>query len=269
MAWPSATFMDWKHFLHFASHLTVGSPAQVSYAFRGQADAKWSLQPSLLRHLKPGVSPEEALRVEDRLLRSFQSQAHLHIGPSLVNLTSLLFDWWALMQHHGAPTRLLDWTASPFVAAYFAVEQLWDRDGAIWFVHVKDLRNQMVTQFGDVYQKQEPALSSYFRDPKAQASLQPWFPRRMSERMLAQQGFFLMSPQVIADHEVMIDDACHGVAASGDVYQKVVVPRTVKPDFLRMLRSMNIAASSLFPGIDGLGRMLTELARLETYFPET
>jgi len=70
---------------------------------------------------------------ERDLLFRFQQQAHLYVRhpPSAGNLSS----WFALMQHHGPPTRFLDWTKSPYVAAYFALQEEAEREekrSAVW-----------------------------------------------------------------------------------------------------------------------------------------
>jgi FRG domain len=95
------------------------------WGFRGRENAEWFLHPTLDRavevsgegagfsfvtHLDRGVT-------EDRLLFRFNQQAHRHLRhlPDKDDIVT----WLALMQHHGAPTRLIDWTKSPYLAAYF------------------------------------------------------------------------------------------------------------------------------------------------------
>ena len=68
------------------------------------------------------------------LLQEFQRRAHLHLPAH--HLPADVIEWLALLQHWGGPTRLLDFTASPYVAAYFAVEDAREQDGfcAVWAV---------------------------------------------------------------------------------------------------------------------------------------
>jgi len=268
MAWPEVTFRDWDHFLRMVSSLTVGSPFETAYLFRGQSDAGWQLEPSLLRYLSTDATPEEALTIERHSMRDFGSQAQLNVGTGFVPSGPATLPWLSLMQHYGCPTRLLDWTKSPFVAAYFAVEQGWDYDGAIWLFHVADMRAQMSKDFADVYLKVEPEFSRYLSDPEPDPSLQPWFPNTLTERMVAQQGAFTFSPFILGKPDKIIDDALSPLCPREDgseVYRKVVVLRELKPTFLRMLRTMNVTAASLFPGADGLGRSVSESVKLTAH----
>ena len=95
-----------------------------SFAFRGQADAGDDLHTSLGRL---GGPPE----LEGHLLRNFRKYAQRKAAPG-----DSVWNWLAVAQHHGLPTRLLDWTYSPYVAMHFATENLdrYDRDGVIWCV---------------------------------------------------------------------------------------------------------------------------------------
>ena len=93
-------------------------------------------------HGSPSLSllakqPEEAIRLEDVARQEFMSKAHLFIDLGNMDKVKTIPCWWALMQHHGALTRLLDWTASRYVAAYFATQQDGSvHDGAVWcFCH--------------------------------------------------------------------------------------------------------------------------------------
>ena len=104
----------------------------------GQADEDWPLRPFLLR-IGANLLSSELLAVEASSRREFEAQAHLHVSPNVLSATTDDVDWWALMQHHGAPTRVLDWTLSPFVAAYFAVRDHPKTNGTVWWVNSQAL----------------------------------------------------------------------------------------------------------------------------------
>src|SRR5438067_773979 len=89
------------------------------WIFRGHASANWLLRSTLERRTPAG---ESAFITERYLQQQFKRRAHTYLaGQSLPENAG---DWLALMQHFGAPTRLLDFTRSPYVAAYFAFEEL-------------------------------------------------------------------------------------------------------------------------------------------------
>ena len=104
-----------------------------------------------------------------------------------------------------------------------------------------------------------------FKDPAAPATLMFWYPDRKSPRFVAQQSFISIGTNVLANHEDLIGAACAVSLKSnpGKVYyQKWIIPKALKPECLRNLRAMNIAAHSLFPGIEGTCRSTAESARL-------
>jgi hypothetical protein len=95
------------------------------WIYRGQADANWWLKPSieLFRDsLKVPVCQYSVIDLEKQFLYQFQSIA----SQFLENLPGLdeHLEWLAVLQHYGTPTRLLDWTYSPTVAAYFALREV-------------------------------------------------------------------------------------------------------------------------------------------------
>src|SRR5713226_3997487 len=107
--------------------------AGMRWLFRGQSNADWSLLPSFTRMTKQfGVNREDAEYSEMALTGQFHSRALVHLPPAMLPATNSVTDQWIIMQHFGAPTRLLDWTQSPYVAAYFAVDLSADTDAAVW-----------------------------------------------------------------------------------------------------------------------------------------
>src|SRR5205085_485887 len=105
------------------------------WIFRGQADAKWHLETSLERVRKSrGILPRDLASLEGGLIRRFKRQYH-HYSADPPEKDNQI-EWLALMQHHGAPTRMLDWTYSFYVACFFAFEDV--RPGSkctIWAVN--------------------------------------------------------------------------------------------------------------------------------------
>lgn len=275
MSWPTVQVESWEAFERRVAQLARPLSAQTAYLLRGQADSTWTLKPSINRLLPDKVTVEQALQVESLGLQQFKEQAHLHLRsallPSMVHVPGAQFigEWWALMQHHYAPTRLLDWTLSPYVALYFAVEREFDKDGAVYLVH----RHTIEASYREYFADRNSISEKQLQDPQAKPALFAWSPARSTERFVAQQGYFTVATNLLADQGQLIVGACTDAASKAKdqlYYSKWVVPATLKPSFLRRLRMMNIAAHSLFPGIDGLGRSLAESARLaSTHLPST
>jgi hypothetical protein len=107
--------------------------------YRGMPDASMHLLSSLQRLLgetaeaRMTLSPNKARHIEEGMVSTFQRYAH---GTTSLSSDSSLWEWLALAQHHGLPTRLIDWTKSPYVALHFATYKasLMSRDSVIWVI---------------------------------------------------------------------------------------------------------------------------------------
>lgn len=213
------------------------------YFFRGQADASWGLEPSLLRRYKrtgKDFDQQKMIDIEQEARNEFILQAHLHISDYVIGKTRDQWDWWGLMQQYGAPTPMLDWTKSPYVAAYFAANGHFDREGSIWYVSygplIEAMKNLMPTD----------------------RKVRPYFYITPTDRLVAQQSVATFSDDLTADQALILDELmpedCNPL-----VFHRITFPANQKVTILKELRQMNISAASLFPGIDGLGLSIAEL----------
>jgi hypothetical protein len=165
------------------------------------------------------------------------------------------------MQHYGAPTRLLDWTASPFVALYFAVVSHPDTPGAVWLIHPATVEQHYKQATGaPIPFDDEVQQEQFFDDPRPLLMCLQTF--RPTDRMSAQQTRFTLATSSLADH---VDLIGAGVPSTlkARCFVKLVIPPNDKPSYLRHLRRMNVTARALFPGADGLGRSIAEAIKLE------
>lgn len=109
---------SWESFLKL-----IADTPYTHWAFRGEQHAEWPLYSALSRYLQTfQVNPRAWPEQEQRILRIFKRKAHQYL-PQPPHIDDD-FQWLALMQHHGAPTRLIDFTWSPYVAAFFALSAL-------------------------------------------------------------------------------------------------------------------------------------------------
>src|SRR6516225_3953599 len=119
---------SWEAFLKL-----IVQPPYSNWAFRGERDERWPLYSSLSRYLQNfGVDQGAWAQQEGRILRVFKRKAHQFLVQPPEPDDD--FQWLALMQHHGAPTRLIDFTWSPYVAAFFALERTL-HDGVVWSIN--------------------------------------------------------------------------------------------------------------------------------------
>lgn len=216
-------------------------------------------------------SREAALLVEDQAHSAFLKEARLYgtRDPDIVfpEHELPLIDWWAVMQHYGAPTRLLDWTLSPFVAAYFAVEREAEQPGAVYLLQPYKLHeaNSLSNEY-----KALQASETVWDGAATKASFVMAYAqsRYSATRMIAQQGHYTVCTDVLGDHGDVIAKTMppQGDSKSPPFY-RLVIPAELKPEFRQHLRTMNVTASSLFPGVDGLGRSIAERIRLHIENP--
>jgi hypothetical protein len=237
----------------------LGHLSQVrDWAFRGQFNAHQPLYSSLSRYFKTfRIDRKVWAAQEERILRIFKRKAHNYLSP--VPDYGDHFQWLALMEHHGAPTRLLDFTWSPYVAAFFALESA-TGDSAVWAINpAKMMQHQDITPPRQAGSKHIDAL-----DPRVGGNFKKHYlrgtkpfvwlgePEVMNRRLIAQSGTFLM-PSVL---HLSIEDILARYSGSRDILLKFVLKTPVRETAMRELYSMNITHATLFPDLDGLARSM-------------
>jgi hypothetical protein len=202
--------------------------------------------------------PADVARLELALLRNFRKYAHGE-GPN----TDSLWDWMALAQHRGLPTRLLDWTYSPLVALHFATEdpKTYDTDGLVWCVNFVEahkrlparLRRSLERESSDTFTvdmlgsfKSLAHFDRLSRTPFV-AFLEP---PAVDRRILNQHALFSLMSSPMA----RLDD---WLRRHPELWRQVVVPAKLKWEIRDKLDQANVNERVLFPGLDGLSKWLS------------
>jgi hypothetical protein len=264
MAWEEIRIEKGSDLHDQFDSLFDGSLSENPYLFRRQSDARWSLRDSLSRPLQDFLHVADVRPFEINAFKHFFGQAQLFLDPSSLPARKSLVAWWTLMQHFGCPTRLLDWTKSPFVATYFAVSDNIEQDGAIWaFDASSAVRSDTGPTIVDVRKtidETEDNVDVFWKGPQKQF-MHPFVLVRQHLRCVTQQGAFTLCGILGTEHDQIIDNLLVG----GDPrsHLKFIIDRDLKLDALGRLMSMNITASSLFPGLDGFGRSIRESLLVE------
>jgi FRG domain len=221
-----------------------------NFAFRGRPLADEDLTTSLAR------LGGDTTAIERPLLRHFRKYAARDEVP--VDST---WNWLALGQHHGLPTRLLDWTYSPYVALHFATARAtaFDRDGAVWMVDYvrahelapRKLREQLEREAANVFTTEMiAAVASDFGELDELAEFVVFVePPSFDERIVNQYALFSLASQP----DVSLDG---WLAAHPELTRKLVIPAELKWEVRDKLDQANVTERVLFPGLDGLSRWL-------------
>lgn len=236
----------------------VAGPKYRSWAFRGQADARWPLYSSISRYLKDhGVHPQAWAQQEERIVRIFRRKAHLFLEH--VPDETDVFQWLALMQHHGAPTRLLDFTWSPFVAAFFALERA-TTSAAVWALCHPEIwkakhrfagRKDLISE--DELGLRVPGNYERFFLGNAVPFVVTGEPMVMNQRLVAQSGTFVV-PGVL---DLPVEDVLATYPHPERTVVKFVLDTSkIREEAMFTFYNMNITNATLFPGLDGMARSL-------------
>ncbi len=222
------------------------------YAFRGLSDARYPLATTLMRL---GGNYWE---LERHLLRNFKKYAH----GSVVERDSL-WHWLSVAQHYGLPTRLLDWTYSPFFAMHFATANLekFQTDGAIWAVNYvlahqllpEKLRRCLEGEGANVFTvemlSEAIATLAELSSLAADDSAIFFEPPSIDDRIINQFAFF----SVMSDPQLTLDA---WLRRHPHIWRRIVIPAALKWEIRDKLDQGNITERVLFPGLDGLSRWL-------------
>jgi hypothetical protein len=221
-----------------------------TFAFRGRGDASDDLRNSLLR------LGGNAGDLEGHIVRAFRKYAALDAVPR-----DTIWDWLALGQHHGLPTRLLDFTFSPYVALHFVTNELAlaDVDGAVWCVdYVRlhdelpdDARALLDREGADVFTTEllariAPDLEELSRFDDFVAFVEP---PSFDARIVNQYALFALGSRP----ELSVDA---WLAERPELWRRVIVPAELKWEVRDKLDLANVTERVLFPGLDGLSRWL-------------
>jgi hypothetical protein len=226
---------------------------RTAYAYRGNAVAAHDLRSSLAR------LGGETAELERHVLRAFRKYAQRDAVPG-----DSTWNWLAVAQHFGAPTRLLDWTYSPFVALHFATPytEEFDIDGAIWCVDYSKtnallpptLKAVLADEGSDVFTAE--MLHQAASGPREFDALAPeefvvfFEPPSLDARIVNQSALFALKSNPVTGLD-------RWLANHPDVYFRLIIPAELKWEVRDKLDQAGITERVLFPGLDGLSRWLT------------
>jgi len=241
-----------------------------NFIYRGQADSAWPLKSSLERVIGAGWSAEKAQKFEDYALQQFRSKFHLYDRENSHPVSKLA--WLSVMQHYGVPTRLLDFTESPYIALYFALESYTHHLGrdiawfaldystillkSIEYIQTKDsgFKETRSTVFDRRDEVFDTVVDRFAYDIAWIAE-----PQVLNARLDRQGGSFLLS----GNRSLQIEAVLALPLYDGVSLRKLVIPATLVPGIFALLRKMNITSKSLYGDLEGLARSIR--MRLQQY----
>ena len=235
-----------------------GDHLRSPYVFRGMDVAGWSLATSLQR--LPKKNSTNTKLIERSLVRNFRKYANAGAFDEKS-------EWYvlAVAQHNGLPTRCLDWTTSPLIAAHFACgdEKYKNDDGAIWCIHagilrqINELSNPKVASLrGIAWVYDTRLLEGNFHDLKElDSSYQDgelmllWEPPSLDSRIANQVGLLSIMNDPTDSQNTFLQNHYNNYP---DLVLRIIMNAKMKSEVRDMLDQNNISERTLFPGLPGL-----------------
>jgi hypothetical protein len=223
------------------------------YVYRGLSDHSFELQSSLIR------LGGDFKNLEKNLIRNFSKYAYKNDYAHYS-----IWNWMSLAQHHGLPTRLLDWTFSPYVALHFSTVETSKNniDGVIWAVDFIKLIDMLPSEFKKILRNENavgfsismlnqicPSLNKFDEYSKKSEFLLFFDPPSLDERIINQFAMFSILP----NPERKVSD---WLSLHPDCFKKIIIPSSLKWEIRDKLDQANITERVLFPGLDGLSSWL-------------
>ncbi|MBT1071833.1 FRG domain-containing protein [Pelotalea chapellei] len=214
-------------------HELASSFRKTHPIFRGLSDSSFQLIPRFGRSIiknrefrskNPTFSYVIDQAKENVVLNQFKILTAPHLTSRPVNE----WEWLAIAQHHGLPTRLMDWTSNPLVAAYFATSYSPSKSDTVIYVISNKYTLKEISFEKSPFDLDKPAVFT---------------PRHTTQRITAQSGVFVINP--IVDEPF----CCDGM-------EKWIVSKKCRIEMEIMLCRYGITHASMFPGLDGIAKFL-------------
>lgn len=216
--------MKIKHHNDFFTFLSKYSTSDNSYIFRGVRLKEYKLVPSIGR-LKTKEGKKYTVKDEKLMLDLFRNKAYQFIKEYKDDDLELL----SIAQHHGLPTRLLDWTRNPLMGAYFAVEERMSDE------------EKLQSEYSCIYafkKTKKVKLNSTF-DPFKIDIVKRFVPKHWDKRIIAQSGLFLIYPKPSTPWE------------HKDL-EKILIHHSIRKEIKSILNNLGVNKSTVYPDIDGI-----------------
>ena len=246
---PIETIGSWRE-LDDAVAALHGDRVHSPYVFRGLARSSYSNVSSLAR------LGDDFPALERHLIRNFRKYAHRERpGPTV-------WDWLSLAQHHGLPTRLLDWTFSPFVAAHFATATSPEHEAVVWALDCEAAHARLPDELRDTLRAEgalvfttellathAPDLEAFDRLGEDDPFVLFFEPPSLDDRIINQSAVL----SAIADPERHMDD---WLEDHPHAWQAFRIPPDAKAEIRERLDQGIVTERVLMPGLDGLAAWL-------------
>ncbi len=228
-----------------------------NYLYRGVPSVSYGLSTSLFRNCRDKQSV-----LEPSILRYFSKYAMIE-DP---DIEESVWRQMIIGQHHGLPTRLLDWSHSPLVALHFAsAEQNTAktdiRDGVVWRIDAKEMSSMLPEKYKRVLKKENTEYFSvnslksvaegtarYDRD-MGSAAMAIIEPPSSDQRIINQYAYFSVVPMGITDIDGFLESHTKKTV-------KYILHKEIRWDTRDLLDQMNVSERTLFPGLDGLSEWI-------------
>lgn len=228
-----------------------------SYLYRGLPNSSFHLMTSLQRNCK-----DRQNIIEKCILRNFTKYAVIEDSQLIESIWRQLI----IGQHHGLPTRLLDWTFSPLIGLHFATsgEDLQDmdkHDAVLWKIDIEEVNSLLPHQYQNILNKEKAYLFTVdmliklvndldkYDDDMKNNSFVLLEPPSIDQRIINQYSYFSIIPNSLHDIEGFFDDKTSNTV-------KYIIGKDLRWEIRDMLDQMNINERIVYPGLDGLSEWL-------------
>ena len=223
------------------------------YLYRGLPNIKFHLETSLYRNCK-----YKGYELEKSILRNFTKYASIE-APNLVGSV-----WSQLIigQHHGLPTRLLDWTYSPLIGLHFATSgesffEMQENNCVVWAIDIEEINGLLPHRYKYKLREEHAYLFTVemlnevvqsldnYDDDMENNSMILLEPPSIDQRIINQYSYFSVIPREISDIESFLNLKTKNTI-------KYVIDKSLKWRIRDMLDQLNVSERIIYPGLDGL-----------------